>query len=391
MICKINSKISKIYFGGVSIAKVYKGNKLCFNSITDTALTIITYEGGGVNILKDASLHRSSLVYYGAYIEKVQIGSNVKEIDSDFLNGELIQKDNFINYSILDASAYNYWGCRLCDTITDDGIAIADNTVIGVLWRKYKQNISIPEGVTEIKCLENDLDYGTIYIPNSVTKFSKNIFGQSNVNVTVDEVQYKGNATQWIAIENHNELEKRSVRSSDIRIVIRKITYLNISDYEEHIIRQDFEPKFTSFYDTLPICINDGWTIEVSMDLSNSTAVTENKSINFISFGDNIATWKSNYYQIMGYYNMTGFSPQSAFGFDKNGLNKSNNRAWADVSANNKYIVKLNQNGLWVNNVCVADSNDSVIAKIISQSEIQVGAAEGKKSDAYYDYIKYYK
>jgi hypothetical protein len=60
-----------------------------------------------------------------------------------------ITKENFRNYSSLDADSYGYWGTEIYDYETEDGLLVK-GTTLG-FCRRYADKVTIPNSVTSIE------------------------------------------------------------------------------------------------------------------------------------------------------------------------------------------------------------------------------------------------
>lgn len=108
----------------------------------------------------------SNAFAYCNSVQSITIPSSVTFIDSGVFNGCYVSTDNFVNYSSLVDD--NYWGAKIYDYETGDGLMIKDNKVVSC--RQDVRAVNIPEGIIAIE------DYAFSYckslvsvtIPNSV-------------------------------------------------------------------------------------------------------------------------------------------------------------------------------------------------------------------------------
>ena len=143
-------------------------------------------------------------------INSIIIPSSVTSIGASAFKSDLwIMKNNIINNSSLDAKANNYWGAKVCDEITEDGLYILDSIVIAADLDKINKNgsVIVPEGVTEI-------EYGmfmssglkNITIPASVVRIGADSFSWlSDFSIT-----YLGTKDQWSKVENYAQWTNES-------------------------------------------------------------------------------------------------------------------------------------------------------------------------------------
>ena len=96
-------------------------------------------------------------------LSSVTIPNSVTSINRYAFYTCLIQKDNFINNSSLDAEANNYWGATIYDTLTEDGLYIKDTTIVKA--KKGITDIIIPNYITKI----DDHSFDSKYNLSSVT------------------------------------------------------------------------------------------------------------------------------------------------------------------------------------------------------------------------------
>ena len=101
------------------------------------------------------------------------IPSSVTNIDENALCNMLIDKNQFINNSILDAEENNFWGAYLYDTLI--GNMYIDGHILVKYIGEDETEVEIPDCITEIGesafSYANDLE--TINIPNRVTKLGE--------------------------------------------------------------------------------------------------------------------------------------------------------------------------------------------------------------------------
>ena len=98
------------------------------------------------------------------------------EISSSAFKGCHITKENFRNYSSLDADYNQHWGATLYDYETEDGLLINGATV--GFCRKSADRVTIPNSVTSIGwgAFQGCFGLTSITIPNSVTSIGKYAF-----------------------------------------------------------------------------------------------------------------------------------------------------------------------------------------------------------------------
>ena len=133
-------------------------------------------------------------------LANIVIPSSVTSIeDRAFLNC-YFQKGKFVNNSSLDAETNNYWGAKIVDQITENGLYILDSVVVAANIYKINENKSviIPDGVTTI---DNDVfkksQLKSITIPTSVIKIGDSSFEELND----FSINYLGTKSQWNQIE----------------------------------------------------------------------------------------------------------------------------------------------------------------------------------------------
>lgn len=180
----INCPSGSEYSGSITIPdKVnYYGIEKTVTSIRKRAfmdcsnLTSIYISNGITNIGEEAFKNCIGL-------NSITIPSSMTSIGLGAFSGCVFTKESFINNSSLDANENYYWAAKIVDEITEDGLYIKDNIVIGC-----KENITsatIPNGVISIgnDAFENGKNLNSINIPNSVTSIGNRAFsGCSSLN-----------------------------------------------------------------------------------------------------------------------------------------------------------------------------------------------------------------
>ena len=118
-------------------------------------------------------------------LTSVTIPSSVTYIGQSAFSGCLIARDNFINYSNLNAWEHNYWGCKILDEEIN-GLLIQNNEVI-----KCRHNVTsviIPNSVTSIggNAFYNCRSLTSITIPNSVTSIGEKAFAYCSSLISIN-------------------------------------------------------------------------------------------------------------------------------------------------------------------------------------------------------------
>ena len=113
---------------------------------------------------------------YCASLTSVTIHEGVTEISSSAFKGCHITKENFRNYSSLDADYNQHWGATLYDYETEDGLLINGATV--GFCRKSADRVTIPNSVTSIRnsAFSGCSGLTSVTIPNSVTSIGNYAF-----------------------------------------------------------------------------------------------------------------------------------------------------------------------------------------------------------------------
>lgn len=164
--------------------------------------------------------------------------------------------------------------------------------------------------------------------------------------------------------------------------------------YQEHIIVENYSPNGSTFSYNVPIGLEDGQWIEVSINISGITTIKEN----IISFGEDIGTPSTTTgYNIHCNTSQTQSQIQHLLRLylaigktTKSGLE-------VPISPQSGNIVlKLNAQGLWINDEKVVVNDGGFLQNIIdyfasTPTHFEVGSREGTtRSTALYNYIKYY-
>ena len=154
-----------IKFGDVDANPMYQSYNIYINNREVTELMI-------PNTVD--SIHHYAF-YNNSSLTSVIIPSSVTYIGQSAFSGCLIARDNFINYSNLNAWEHNYWGCQILDEEIN-GLLIQNNEVI-----KCRHNVTsviIPNSVTSIggSAFSGCSSLTSVTIPNSVTSIGGNAF-----------------------------------------------------------------------------------------------------------------------------------------------------------------------------------------------------------------------
>ena len=134
-----------------------------------SGLTSVTIPNSVTSIGEYAFYNCSSLT-------SVTIGNSVTSIGNNAFNICHFAKENFINNSSLSAEENNYWGAKLHDYETEEGLLI-DSTCV-VLCRKNAEIVTIPNSVTSIgnSAFRGCSGLTSVTIPNSVTSIGEYAF-----------------------------------------------------------------------------------------------------------------------------------------------------------------------------------------------------------------------
>lgn len=164
--------------------------------------------------------------------------------------------------------------------------------------------------------------------------------------------------------------------------------------YQEHIVVENYSPNGTAFSYQIPIGLEDGQWIEVSINISGITTIKEN----ILSFGEDIGTpTTTTGYNLHCNTSQTQNQIQHLLRFYLT-INKSS-KSGIEIPItpqSGNLIFKLNSQGLWINDELVVLDNDggylqNIIDHFRTMSSFEVGSREGTtRSHGVYNYIKYY-
>lgn len=114
-------------------------------------------------------------------------------------------KSDFVNNSSLDAEANEYWGAKVIDEITDDGLYIKGTTIVKADQDKVNSEVIIPEGITHISdsVFDNYDQINIVRLPNTLQQIGDWAFG----NIDSVEFYYNGTKQQFKDLRLAYELD----------------------------------------------------------------------------------------------------------------------------------------------------------------------------------------
>ena len=123
----------------------------------------------------------------------VEISSTVTNIGVNaFALSNYIMKSDFVNNSSLDVESNNYWGAKVVDEITSDGLYVRGTTIVKADQDKVNSEVIIPEGLTHISdSVFNNYDQiNIVRLPSTLQGIENRAFGD------IDSVEFYYNGTK---------------------------------------------------------------------------------------------------------------------------------------------------------------------------------------------------